>query len=106
MEFKLTSDISQSVLCPESFVAFELLNIKLYIKVENEFTSPDNTEFIKKHEEILYDKIMIELGDLVKNQIKYCHPYGQILKVPVKKTVFEKIKSFFKHEKGINVTRD
>ena len=23
MEFKLTSDISQSVLCPESFVAFE-----------------------------------------------------------------------------------
>lgn len=28
MEFKLTADISKSVLCPENFFAFELLNIK------------------------------------------------------------------------------
>lgn len=96
MEFKLTSDVSQSVLCPESFVAFELLNVKLYVKLESTTASPDNAEFIKKHEEILHDKIMLELGDLVKNQIKYCCPYGRILKVPAKKTVFEKIKSFFK----------
>ncbi|RTK93289.1 MAG: hypothetical protein EKK64_10285 [Neisseriaceae bacterium] len=106
MEFKLIFDPSKSIICVDSFVNYEMLNIKLYIKPEDAKISSDNSDFVQKNEEILFDKIMLELGDLVKKQIKHSHPYGRITKVQKKKTIFEKFKNIFKHKKETNVSRD
>ncbi|MEI8269773.1 MAG: hypothetical protein WCG45_00225 [bacterium] len=105
MKFKLIND-TEKVLCPETFSPLEILTIKLSIPIEGNNNCRLNSEFIEEVENNLHKEIMLELESLIKKHIKNTHPYGQAIKIQVKKTMFEKFKNIFKHKKETNVSRD
>ena len=95
MNYKLDFDSSKTVLCPETFSPFEVSEIKLSIPIEANNNCRLSSEFIKEAEDNLYNKVMLDLGVLIKKHIENIHPYGKIktyVKINKKSTLFEKLK--------------